>query len=228
MKKPYGIPCNETRHTLKADRDRINFRFVTDDRNTPSGCTVRIGDTDPLTGERITEMTFMREYYKLVDHEIYTYWKDRHTALTSAEKKQREERKAAFLADFENRFGYRPSEADLRWMTDDFMPERYSASVEWYRDQEGNPESDRIAGLGIPCADIYGENEPEDVCQLKEVASGLTGLQADLYEWLLVKYAGGEVKLSMKDIADKWDISLSQAYEEKNEIIRIIRETIEA
>ena len=226
MKNSSGIPCNETRHTLKAEKDRIRFRFVTDDGNTPSSCTVGIGDVDPLTGEAITEMTFMREYYRLVDHEIYTYWKDRRVSLTPTEKKQREEKKAAFLADFEKQFGYRPSAADLQWMTDDFMPERYTASVEWYRDQEGNPEIDRMTGLSIPCEDPFGEDEPDSISRLREIAASLTGLQADIYEWLLVQYAGGNVKLSMKEIAERHKVSVSLAYKEKDRIIRIIKERV--
>ena len=47
---------------------------------------------------------------------------------------------------------------------------------------------------------------------------------ADHYEWLLVKYAGGKVKLSMQEIADRWGISLSQAYKDKDRLVRMIRE----
>ncbi len=222
-----GIPCNETRHTVKACKDRITFRFVTDDANTPSECTVRLGDIDPRTGEQITDMTFMTEYYKLVDHEIYVYWKDRRATLTPAEEKQREERWNHFLDDYESRFGYRPSEADLRWLTDEFMSRRYNASIEWYRDQEGNPECDRISRLGIPSEDPFGTDEPENISRLHELTESLNGLQADIYEWLLVKYAGGQVKLSLKSIADKWDICLSQAYKEKDKLVQMIRKIFE-
>ena len=46
-----GIPCNETRFTNGKDRNRIVYQFVADDGVTPSTCTIRIGDKDPLTGE---------------------------------------------------------------------------------------------------------------------------------------------------------------------------------
>ena len=162
----------------------------------------------------------------MIDHEIYTYWKDRRPALTPEEKKQRNEKKALFIAAFEKQSGYRPSDADLRWMTDDFMPERYSASIEWYRDQEGNPEDDRIAELGIPCEDPFGENEPEEILRLREIAASLSGRLADVYEALLVKYSGGKEKLSLKDIADKWGVSTTQIYKDKDKIIQMIRERI--
>ena len=113
MKTTKGIPCNETRHTLKAEKNQIHFRFVTDDGNTPSTCSIGIGDIDPLTGQTITDMTFFREYHRMVDHDIYSYWKDLRPALTPAEKKQRDEKKAAIIADFEKRYGYRPSESDI-------------------------------------------------------------------------------------------------------------------
>ena len=69
MKK--GIRCNETRFTNGDQRDRIQVEFVTDDGNTPSSCTVSIGDVDPVTGEKITDVTFFREYYRVVDHQVH-------------------------------------------------------------------------------------------------------------------------------------------------------------
>ncbi len=71
-----GIPCNDYYHTLKAKKNRIEFRFVTDDENTPSACTVRVGDIDPLTGTAITDLDFFTEYYRLVDHQIYVQSKE--------------------------------------------------------------------------------------------------------------------------------------------------------
>ena len=66
-----GIPCNETQYTPGNERNKITYRFVTGDRDIPARCTIQMGDTDPATGEQVTEVSFFREYYKLVDHEIY-------------------------------------------------------------------------------------------------------------------------------------------------------------
>ena len=55
MKK--GIPCTHLR-TISPDIDRITYRFVTDDGNTPAECTVCLGSEDPLTGERLTDIAF--------------------------------------------------------------------------------------------------------------------------------------------------------------------------
>ena len=102
------------------------------------------------------------------DHDIYSYWKSLRPALLPAEKKQRDEKKAALLADFEQQYGYRPSEADLHWMTDDFMPERFTVSIERFRDEEDNPECDRISALGIPCEDPFNEDEPDEILKLRK------------------------------------------------------------
>ena len=76
MKTNHGIPCNEYYHTVKTRKDRIEFRFVNTDRNTPTKCTVRLGDTDPMTGEIITDVGFFQEYHILADHQIYVNSKE--------------------------------------------------------------------------------------------------------------------------------------------------------
>ena len=65
------IPCNDYYHTVKAKKDRIIYRFVTQDSNTPSSCAIRLGDIDPMTGEAITDVELFTEYYRMVDHEVY-------------------------------------------------------------------------------------------------------------------------------------------------------------
>ena len=160
------------------------------------------------------------------DHDIYSYWKSLRPALTPTEKKQRNEKKETIIAEFEKQYGYRPSESDLHWLTDDFMPDRFTISIERYRDEEDNPECDRIKSLSIPSDDPFDEDIPDDVLRLKELAATLDAYMADIYEWLLVKYAGGKKKLSLKDIADRWGVSRAKAYQDKDEIIRKIREAI--
>ena len=57
-----------------------------------------------MTGETITDMTFFTEYYRMADHDIYSYWKSLRPSLTPAEKQQRAERKAAIIAAFEKEY----------------------------------------------------------------------------------------------------------------------------
>ena len=72
------------------------------------------------------------------------------------------------------------------------------------------------------------KNEPEEILRLREIAASLSGRLADIYEALLVKYAGGKEKLSMKDIAGKWGVSTARIYTDKDKIIRMIREAVGA
>ena len=177
--KTTAIPCNDYLHTPKAKKNRIIYRFVTDDGNTPSCCTVRLGDTDPATGEAITDIGFFREYYRLVDHQVYIQNKETKNHL----------------------------------------------SLDGLTFEDGDDECERKTRFSVPAADPYAD-EPEDVLRLREIAASLNGYMADIYEWLLVKYAGGKEKLSLKIIAEKWNISLSQIYKDKDRIIRMIRENI--
>ena len=93
-----------------------------------------------------------------------------------------------------------------------------------------NDDSDsgpaRKKSFSIPCSDPFAENEPEEILRLREVASSLSGRLADIYEALLVQYAGGKVKISMTDLARKWGVSVTQICKNREKIIRIIREAV--
>ena len=178
MKNP--IPCNDYYHTPVSRRDRIDYRFVTDDGNTPSGCTVRIGDTDPATGEAVTDLTFFREYHRLADHQIYVNGK--------------------------------------QW--------KNQVSIDAMVNDEGESKADRKTELSIPPEDPFGENLPDRILALREIASSLDGRLADVYEAMLVQHAGGKEKLSLREIAEKWDVHLSQVYKDREKITKMIRERL--
>ena len=90
-----GIPCNETRFTNGKDRNRIVYQFVADDGVTPSTCTIRIGDKDPLTGEPITDMDFfLREYYRLEDSQVHRNIENARMPYSKEQKAWREKEKA--------------------------------------------------------------------------------------------------------------------------------------
>ena len=174
------IPCNDYYHTVKAKKDRIIYRFVTQDSNTPSSCAIRLGDIDPMTGEAITDVELFTEYYRMVDHEVYVQGKETRNRLS------------------------------LDGMTFD----------------NGDDQKDRKAGFSTPAADPFDDDLPEDLLGLREIAGTLTGRLADVYEALLVSYAGGKERLSMREIADKWNVHISQVYKDKDKIIRMIRERL--
>jgi hypothetical protein len=227
MKTTNGIPCNDYLHTPKAQHDRIVYRFVSDDGNTVSSCTIRLGDTDPLTGEAITDMGFFTEYHKLAHHQVYENLKASRVDLTPEEKRRFREEKAAFAAAFEKKYGYMPARSDLRDALADRWPKTYHLSIQELINDDGDSKADRREDLSEPAADPFGTDLPIDIACLQEVAASLTGRLADVYEALLVKYAGGKEKITFTSLAEKWRVSHTQIGLDRDKIIRMIRKAVE-
>lgn len=91
-------------------------------------------------------------------------------------------------------------------------------------DDENKPDKKRI--LSIPATDPFDEDDPDDILQLREFASSLTGRLADVYEALLIQHAGGREKISMTSIARKWGVSVTQICNDRDKIIRMIKENM--
>lgn len=172
-----GIPCNEYRHIVKAKKNRIVFRFVSEDGRVASSCTVGIGDTDPLTGSVVSDPSVFLEYYRLADHQVYI---------------QNKEVKGLLYLD-------------------------------GIMDDEGDGKAEKKKEFAVPAYDPFDE-ESDEVEQLREFASSLSGRLADVYEAMLVKYAGGKEKISMTDLARKWGVSVTQISYDRKKIIRMIKE----
>ena len=230
MKTTIGIPCNDYIYTPGSKRDRITFRFVTDDERThrPLTCTIRLGDTDPMTGETITDVAFFREYYKEADHQIYTNRKAARTELTEREKEQYESDKAEFAADFEKKYGYQPSYSDIREGLAKRWPKAYHQSIQEMINDEGDDKSDRRMDLSIPAQDPFDTDVPDDIACLREVASSLTGRLADVYIAMLAKFDEGTENIPLISIAEKWSVSPAQITYDQEKIRRMIRKAIEA
>ena len=78
----------------------------------------------------------------------------------------------------------------------------------------------------VPSVDPFAEDEPDEIVKLREIAAGLKGRMADVYEALLVQYAGGRETISLSSIARKWGVSVKQVCKDRDRIIRMIREGI--
>ena len=228
MKITNGVPCNDFIHTPKAKHNRITYRFVNDDSNTPSACTIRLGDIDPLTGKPITDVSFFTEYYRLVDHQVYANLKASRVDLTPEEKRRFTEEKTAFIKAFEEKYGYRPHRDDIRNALENRWPKTYHLSIQEMVNDEGDSKADQRMDLSEPAPDPFDENIPADIAALRTVAASLTGRMADVYEALLVKYAGGKEKITMTALAEKWHVSVTQICSDRNKIIRMIRKAIES
>ena len=156
------------------------FRFVNDNMNTPPECTVGIGDTDPVTGEGITDLEFFTEYYKLADHQVYVNRKEMKDRLSLD----------AMVCD------------------------------------NGSSELDKNEDFGVPAEDPFAEDLPDEILKLREIAASLSGREADVYEALLIRYAGGQEKISVPDLARKWGVSERHIYRDREKIVKMIREKI--
>ena len=110
-----GIPCNEITFTPKAKRDRVIYQFVSDDGNTPSRCTVQIGDIDPISGEAITDLEFFYEYHRQADKEIHRTLANLRPEYTKEQQARRKAEADTYQAEFEEEHGYAPSRDDVRY-----------------------------------------------------------------------------------------------------------------
>jgi len=227
MKNARGIPANQTRYTDRRKRERLVFEFVSDDGNTPSACTVRVGDKDPLTGETITDMDFfIREYYREEDRQVYRNLENSRRPYTGEQKARREQMKREFIRDFEAAHGYRPSRDDIRYHLEQKEPERYHLCPDRITNSEGEPADEFAGELIRNDEDPFGCDLPEDLYALREIAENLPDRLKPVYEAMLQRAAGGADRITLSEVAQKKGVSYNQVMKDTRAIIRIIREKI--
>lgn len=219
MKK--GLRCNETWYVDGINRDRIRYEFVAEDGVTPSSCVIRLGDTDPRTGEKITDLTFFREYHRLVDHQVRKNLDAIRPGYTPGEKARRMQRKEAIIAAFAAEHGYVPSTSDVLWWLEGEEPERYNLPLDCLVDEEdGSDDLNRHAAFSIPFEE---EEEPAGLQALREVAAELMGRKAEVYEAMIQRAAGGQVRVRFSEIARKWGVSPKQINKDQEKIKEMVR-----
>ena len=227
MKK--GIRCNETRYTNGKDRNRICYEFVSDDGVTPSSFSFGIGDTDPLTGERFTNVTILQEYYKVVDHEVRTNQQAAQSGsldLTPAQKARRDKLKQEYIEAFTAEHGYAPSKDDVRYWLEQQEVERWHLSLDTILDDEnGSDDLERHAAFSVPSFADREETIEEQA--LREVAESLTGRKAEVFEAMIQRAAGGQARLRFSEIAEKWGVSQKQITMEQERIKKMVRKRAE-
>ena len=221
MKK--GIRCNETRNDSREGRDRIRYEFLSDDGVTPSSCTVRLGDIDTVTGEAVTDVTIFREYYRLKDHQVRKNLKAERTEYTKEEAARRKEAREALSEEFRRRWGYSPSRDDLLYLMEE--RERWNLSVSVLVNEDGRDCTFQHRELSEPAA--AEEEETVEMQALREVAASLAGRKAEVYQAMIQRAAGGQVRDRFSDIADRWDVSAATIHEEQEKIKEMVRRRAE-
>ena len=222
-----GIPCNETRFTNGKDRNRIVYHFVSDDGVTPSTCTVRIGDIDPMTGEPVTDMDFfLREYYRLDDHQIHKNIDAVRIPCTGGQKAWREKEKQRYIREFEQKHGYRPSKDDILYHLEQIEPERYNQNLGNITNEEGEPADEYGSEFITHDPDPFGADLPDDIYALREIAASLTGRLRAVYEAMLQRAADGAGRRTLTDVRDEWGVSYTQIMKDTKKIEKMIREGV--
>ena len=227
MKNTKGIPANQTHYTDLKKRDRLVFEFVSDDGNTPSACTIHVGDKDPLTGEVITDMDFfIREYYKEEDHQIYRNLENSRKPYTKEQKAQREKMKQKFIREFEEEYGYRPSKDDILYHLEQKESERFNQYLDQIRNDEGEPADEFASEFIRNDEDPFGCDLPDDLYALREIVENLPDRLKPVYEAMLQRAADGADRITLTDVAHDKGVSYNQIMKDTKAIIKIIKEKV--
>ncbi len=221
MKK--GVRCNETRNDSREGRDRIRYAFLSDDGVTPSSCTVQLGDIDTITGEPVTDVTIFREYYRLKDSQVRQNLKAERPEYTKEETARRRKARKEFAEDFRRRWGYEPSRDDLLYLMEE--QERWNLSLSVLVNEEGRDHTCRHREFSEPT--VFDEEESMEMQALREVAASLTGRDAEVFEGMFQRAAGGKERIRFSEIADKWGVSQKTIHEAQEKIKRMIRKRAE-
>ncbi len=224
MKSNHGIPANETHYTPKAERDHLTFQFVTDDGNTASSFTVKIGDIDPVTGEKITNLDFFHTYYRHIDSEIYTNLKNMRPEYTDDQKAWRREEARRYAARFREEHGYAPTRDNILWHLEQKEKQRYNLYYDSLTGEDGDSLTDCMPDFGRRDENPFDTDLPEDVFKLKELAGTLTDRQQDVLEAMLTNIAGGKTKITNTALANRWGVCEKMIRKEQAAIIKKIRE----
>ena len=224
MKK--GIPCTHLR-TISPDIDRITYRFVTDNGNTPAECTVCLGSEDPLTGERLTDIAFFRDYARMENRETYYNLKYLRPNAGKAEQARRKEEKEMIRKDFEQAHGYAPNSETIRFLQEEKNPGRYLMSLDSLRSDSEEVPYDCLTDLRDPAAeDAFPGSEPWGVSSVRAVEKSLEGRLRDVFEMMIRRSSGSGEKIRGKDLARKWNVSEAAIVKDEKKIARLIRERI--
>lgn len=218
-----GIPCFEYNEIGPKGQMKIDFRFVSGDGETASSCTVALGDPDPMTGERITDVTFFREYHLLRNREIYYNKKAVAAPWTSREKETRNALRERIASDFEAEHGYAPDKGTLDWLLGEQMPKRYCLQMDSLVNEEGESCVESMMAFSDPSAENAYREVEEEGHTLDDFERTLTPIQQDVFRMLRMKSEGICVHGMGLKLAEKWGVHKSDISKTKLAIGKKLR-----
>ena len=216
--------CNETKYYSKKEWESITYNYVTEDDNTPSSCTIRLGDVDPMTGEKIADMTIFAGYYEQVNREVRS---NLDQIRIEKNKKEREETKKmeAILADqFERDHGCRPNKDQLKLELEKVEGKPYILrSTDTMINEEGESALESWLSYSEPFRDPFEDDLPTEFQALRSVASSLTGRLQDVYRAMISRYDPDVQTVRFVTLAKKWNVSPAQITKDIKKIGNLVR-----
>ena len=215
--------CNETQFVAKKNWNVLSYDFVSDDGVVPSSCTIRLCDVDPLTGEKIADLTVFSGYYEAVNQEVRTNLKQIRPERTKKEIAARKRAGEEYAAIFEQKYGYRPSRDDITLYLDEKEGPRSLLSYDATVNENGESYLESVGAFSNPFQDPFEDKIPVELRALRDVAASLSGRLADVYSALLARYDEDEEKVKFIDLAEKWNVSPAQITKDIKKIGNLVK-----
>ena len=224
MKK--GIQCNEYIYTGVKKQNRIVFRFVSedDDREIPSYSSISLGDEDPMTGERLDDLSVFRDYNLMRNREVYHNLKAITAPVNLWKKEERQKLKDQIAAEFEREYGYAPDKDSLLWLLHQKMPKEYRLEIDSLVDEQGHYWTDHFALFTDGGAERALQEVEEEGHTLDGFARTLSPLCQDVFRMLRMKSEGIDVRGMGKQLAEKWGVDKSDISKMKLRIGKLLME----
>ena len=224
-------PCNQLKKTSARNMNNIEWWFVCGDEEIAAHTRISLGDTDPLTGEAITDVTIFHGYHRGVNNEVYHNLKFSHAAMapTPEEADRVREAKNRIRNDFGEKYGYEPDGHTVQVLYEEETSGGGMASLDQVCDscgQEGFGERKDMS-MRDPAAEAALEAvENDEVARMKAYAETLTPRQKDIYNAMLMEYDGGGLCTTNLELAERWNVSVTVIRKEQARIREGIRKAV--
>ena len=221
--------CSQLISTGAVGKSAIVWDYVDGRQGIPRRARVSLGDTDPVTGNEISDPSVFEEYHRIVHREVLRNLAFYHPRTNSRDQDVRDRvaEKQAIREDYLKNYGQEPGKKELDFLYAQRHPERQLLSLDYLLSAEdvNQQDSSRNPWLTDPCAEerLPGM-ESEPVSRLREYVSTLSPRQQDIYLAMLRKQEG--LWITDKELAEKWGVHLTMIQKERRQIIAGIRSAV--